>query len=213
MFTLRAVRPLVRLEVRRGFGDALGSSRGADSAGHIPPPNRVAAPFGLKVVGRREHESVIRNPLKSFKSREENIIKNSSFIDYLEKASLKRDIKEVERLIHSLDLLEQLGLHGELNVETLKVIKDYRDQIHVSKHVKEHMIWYYFSQQEWTEEVLEEVSEIYEQEGFIAMESLVVSALKENQIEKQQIEKIKRVFDTKEVKKQINKWEERNIKK
>lgn len=104
-------------------------------------------------------------------------------------------------------------MHGELNVETLKVIKDYRNQIHISKHVKEHMIWYYFSQLEWTEEVLEEVSGIYEQEGFIAMESLVVSALKENQIEKQQIEKIKRVFDTKEVKKQINKWEERNSKK
>ncbi len=43
MFTLRAIRPLVRLEVRCGFGDAIGISRGADSAGHIQLPNRISA--------------------------------------------------------------------------------------------------------------------------------------------------------------------------
>ena len=47
-----------------------------------------------------------------------------------------------------MDLSEQLGLHGELDIETLKVIKDHKDQIDIHKHVKEHMIWYYFSQQE-----------------------------------------------------------------
>ena len=50
-----------------------------------------------------------------------------------------------------MDLSEQLGLHGELDIETLKVIKDHKDQIDIHKHVKEHMIWYYFSQQEWTD--------------------------------------------------------------
>ncbi|MGG1617344.1 hypothetical protein [Paenibacillus sp. NRS-1781] len=74
------------------------------------------------------------------------------------------------------------------------------------------MIWYYFRQQEWTEAVLEEVIKIYEQERFIAMESIIVSSLKEDKVEEHQIEKIRRAFNTKEVKKQIDRWLKRNKK-
>jgi RNA 3'-terminal phosphate cyclase len=59
---------------------------------------------------------------------------------------------------------------------------------------------------------LEEVIKIYEQERFIAMESIVVSALKEDKVGEHQIEKIRRAFNTKEVKKQIDRWLKRNNK-
>lgn len=157
----------------------------------------------------REYRNVIRNPLKSLKEMEEKAIENSLFIHQMETAGLNKEIKELERLIRSLSLSDQLGLHGKLNIQTLEVVKDYRDQINIHKHVKEHMIWYYFSQQEWREEFLEEVINIYGKEGFIAMESIIVSALKEDQVEEHQIETIRKAFDTKEIEKQINKWCER----
>lgn len=141
---------------------------------------------------------------------EERSIENSLFIHQMETAGLNKEIKELERLIRSLSLSDQLGLHSKLSLQTLEVIKDYKDQIDIRKHVKEHMIWYYFSQQEWREAVLEEIIHVYNEEGFIAMESIVVSALKEDQVEEHQIETIRKAFDTKEVKKQINKWLERN---
>jgi hypothetical protein len=61
IFTLRDIRPSVRQKIEvdstRDF-----SSREANSAGHIPLPNRIAAaPPGLKVVGRREYNNVIGN--------------------------------------------------------------------------------------------------------------------------------------------------------
>ncbi|MBP1938665.1 hypothetical protein [Paenibacillus sediminis] len=47
------------------------SSREAESAGHILPPNRIAAATSwLKVEGRREYNNVIgnqRKPLKTIK--------------------------------------------------------------------------------------------------------------------------------------------------
>lgn len=137
---------------------------------------------------------------------------NSLFIHQIETAGLNKKIKEIERLIRSLSLSDQLGLHSKLSLRILEVIKDNKDQIDIHKSVKEHMIWYYFSQQEWREAVLEEVIHVYNEEGFIAMESIVVTALKEDQVEEYQIQTISKAFDTKEVKKQINKWLERKEK-
>ncbi|WP_339324662.1 hypothetical protein [Paenibacillus sp. FSL W8-0194] len=141
---------------------------------------------------------------------EGNTIDLLSVISRIETAASNHHMKELERLIHSLDISDQLGLHGELSLKTLKVIKDHKDQVNINKAVKEHMIWYYFSQQEWSDSILAEVIKIYEQEGFIALESIVISALKENKVLDHQIETIRKAFKTKESIKQIGKWVERN---
>ncbi|OBR68945.1 hypothetical protein A7K91_15065 [Paenibacillus oryzae] len=118
----------------------------------------------------------------------------------------------MERLIKSIDISDQLGLHGELGIEALRTIKDNRDQLNIDESVKEHMIWYYFTKQDWSDSILAEVIKIYEQNSYIALESTVVSALKQGNVEEHQIEIIRRAFNKKEIVKQIGKWLERNQK-
>ncbi|WP_322904772.1 hypothetical protein [Paenibacillus campi] len=116
---------------------------------------------------------------------------------------------KMERLINLLNVSDQLELHGELSFQALKVIKDYRHQLAISDAVKEHVIWCYFSKQSWSDAMLEEVGTIYQETSFMAMESIVLIALKQNKVTEQQVAYIQNVFSTKEVWKQIKRWQER----
>lgn len=136
----------------------------------------------------------------------------SFIIKQIDFAASNRQLEEVDRLIKSLDIVEQMELHGQLNMESLAVIKDHKDLIHINKSVMEHMVWYYFSKQKLSDSILLEVMKIYEEEGFIALESTIVSALKDHKVNEHQIEIIQSRMNTKEVIKQIGKWMERNVK-
>jgi hypothetical protein len=65
IFTLRGIRPSVRHEVRSGIGEAL--QQQGSVIGRTHPHHLTASrpPYGLKVVGRREYNNVIRNPCKN----------------------------------------------------------------------------------------------------------------------------------------------------
>ncbi|GIO13840.1 hypothetical protein J19TS2_33950 [Cohnella xylanilytica] len=58
----------------------------------------------------------------------------------------------------------------------------------------------------WSDEVLSRIIQIYKHETYIALESLVISAIKLDEIEDYQIEMILNVFDTKEIKREVEKW-------
>ncbi len=87
---------------------------------------------------------------------------------------------DIERSIHMLDLSDQLELHSHLSRQALQMIKDHRHELAISDAVKEHMLWYYLSQQEWSYAVLADTIAIYIETSYIAMESIIITALKQS---------------------------------
>jgi hypothetical protein len=62
IFTLRAIWPSVQQKLEVNSGKLLAVAEKRNQLDTSAPPNRIAAaPLGLKVVGRREYNNVIRN--------------------------------------------------------------------------------------------------------------------------------------------------------
>ncbi|MFD1885513.1 hypothetical protein [Paenibacillus wenxiniae] len=140
---------------------------------------------------------------------EVNLISISAIITEIETAAATGQLTDIERFINMLDVSDQLELHSHLSMNTLQIIKNHRHELTISDAVKEHMLWYYLSQQEWSDDVLAETIAIYIESSFIAMESIVIVALKQNRVTEQQVQRIRQAFASKEVTRQIEQWRER----
>ncbi|WP_442600775.1 hypothetical protein [Paenibacillus sp. KN14-4R] len=134
----------------------------------------------------------------------------SSIIKKIDLAATQKNYKELEDLINSMELTEQLGIHSLLNRSTIKVITDNKDIINVHSSAKEHIIWFYFNNLLWSGEVLDQLIDIYKEEHYLALESIVISAIKSDEIELNQISKLESTFNSKEFIKQIERWKQRN---
>jgi len=138
-----------------------------------------------------------------------SITDTTQIVDQINHAATCGQIKKIESFINSMALEEQLGLHGLLNPAAIETIANNIDILNIDRGVKEHIIWYYLSKLNWSDEVLSRIIKIYKHENYIALESLVISAIKLDEVEDYQIEMILNVFDTKEIKREIEKRIER----
>lgn len=102
-----------------------------------------------------------------------------------------------------MDISDQLQLHGQLHLESLKFISEHRDQLNLSDDAIEHIIWFYYSKQEWTDELLLKICEDYKKQPMTALESLIISKLKDDRITTKQFDTIESVFSGKEIKRQL----------
>lgn len=138
-----------------------------------------------------------------------SITDTAQMVEQINHAATCGQIKKIESLINSMALDEQLGLHGLLNPAALETITNNIDILQIERGVKEHIIWYYLSKLNWADELLSRIIQIYKHENFIALESLVINAIKLDEVEDDQIEMILNVFDTKEINREVEKWIER----
>ncbi|KOP67332.1 hypothetical protein AMS62_20330 [Bacillus sp. FJAT-18019] len=134
----------------------------------------------------------------------------SSVIKMIDNAALQQDFKEIEKLIKILDISDQHELHSLLNKKTIEVITEHRGKINIASSVKEHIIWFHFDKLSWSEEMLDQLINIYKEEHYLALESRVISAMKSDEIDVSQIDKLECVFSSLEFKKQIENWKKRN---
>ncbi len=143
------------------------------------------------------------------KPKEMNQINTSAIIVKIEDAALNHHLADLEHWINKLDLSDQLELHRHLSRNALQIIREQRHQLAVNDGVKEHIIWYELSNQPWSDAVLVETIAIYQETSWVAMESIVLVALKKNKATEQQVRYIGDVFASKEVTRQIQRWKER----
>ncbi|KOR90294.1 hypothetical protein [Paenibacillus solani] len=134
----------------------------------------------------------------------------SSVIKMIDNAAIQQDYKEIEKLIKILDISDQHELHSLLNEKTIEVITEHKDKINIASSVKEHIVWFHFYKLSWSDEMLDQLINIYKEEHYLALESRVISAMKSDEIDVSQIEKLECVFSSLEFKKQIENWKKRN---
>ncbi|WP_028596246.1 hypothetical protein [Paenibacillus assamensis] len=143
---------------------------------------------------------------------EEQIIKNIIQIaERINQAAMKNQVKEIETLINEINISEQMGIHSFLDIRGLETITNNKDILNIHPGVKEHVIWLYFCKVEWSDHNFSELIRIYREEKYLALESRIVSALKEDEVNENQIGKIQEVFNSKEIEKQLKKWNERRM--
>ncbi|WP_168124006.1 hypothetical protein [Paenibacillus sp. HB172176] len=109
----------------------------------------------------------------------------------------------IDDLIHSLEIDEQLSIHSILDRETLKYLTENIDKLKINDSVKEHILWSFYSEMEWTDELLVTLIEVYSVDRYIAVESIIVNAIKSDVIQNSQIDKIIKSFENKEIPKQL----------
>ena len=107
-----------------------------------------------------------------------------------------------------LDVSEQLSLHSELPLRVLDILVRLRNKIDVVNNVKEHLVWHYydhllFNNNVIDDSVLEELFICYQEEKYIALESIIINLLKRHKLKGYQVEKIKTVVESREIKKYV----------
>ncbi|WP_435921101.1 hypothetical protein [Paenibacillus sp. DYY-L-2] len=133
-----------------------------------------------------------------------------SIIERIDLAAAQMNYKEIERLINAMDLSDQLEIHSLLNSSTIKAITKNKNEIHIDSSVKEHMIWFYFHGLSWSDKMLDQLIQIYNEEHYLALESIVIRAIKTNEVKMNQIDRMESAFSSKEFQKQIKSWKQRN---
>jgi hypothetical protein len=106
----------------------------------------------------------------------------------------------------TLNTSDQLQLHSQLHFESLKFITEHKDQMNLPNDAIEHIIWFHYSSQEWTDELLLRIIEEYKKEPFIALESLIIRGLKHDSVTTNQYDIIDKFFPGKEIKRQLFFW-------
>ncbi|TYA13510.1 hypothetical protein FRY98_12735 [Paenibacillus faecis] len=135
---------------------------------------------------------------------------SSSIIKMIDIAATQKNYKEIEKLINMMDIRVQHGIHSLLNESTIEVITENKDNINIASSVKEHIIWFHFYKVPWSDEMLDKLIKIYKEERYLALESRVISAIKSDEIDHSQINKLESTFSSKEFIKQIEIWKKRN---
>lgn len=113
-------------------------------------------------------------------------------------------IDKVNKILNQLDISDQLVIHETLTKEATGKIFKYLDEIYVHKHVKEHIVWHYYSQ------IIDEISvvndnfirellnEYYKTESSIII-SLLIKLIKKETLSANQVKLISQNIDSKEV--------------
>ncbi|GIO70414.1 hypothetical protein NYE48_05075 [Paenibacillus sp. FSL M7-1455] len=118
----------------------------------------------------------------------------------------RSDIHKIQDLINSLDISEQLDIHGFLRKIDLEFITTNIDSLEINDGVKEHIVYTILSRTNWSDDLLGEIIKIYQSYGFIAMESLVITAIKQDIITSPQLSLILLIFSgSKAIKKELSK--------
>lgn len=135
---------------------------------------------------------------------------SSSIIKMIDAAATQKNYKEIEKLINVIDIHVQHEIHSLLNESTIEVITENKDSINIASSVKEHIIWLHFYKLSWSDEMLDKLINIYKEERYLALESRVISAIKSDEIDVSQLNKLENTFSSKEFIKQIESWKKRN---
>ncbi|WP_426454368.1 hypothetical protein ACP26L_17305 [Paenibacillus sp. S-38] len=99
---------------------------------------------------------------------------------------------QVEAHLQALELSEQLQIHNLLEVESLRLIYCFRERSSLDDSVLEHLIWRYFQLEltlegnRYTDAFLNELLAEYSRRRWLAVESLVIRALKEDRLSEAQ---------------------------
>lgn len=134
----------------------------------------------------------------------------SSIIKMIDIAAAQKNYKEIEKLINIMNISVQHGIHSLLDESTIEVITKNKDNINIASSVKEHIIWLHFYKLPWSDEMLDQLIKIYKEERYLALESRVISAIKSDEIDVSQINKLESIFSSKEFINQIESWKKRN---
>ncbi|WP_410769516.1 hypothetical protein [Fontibacillus sp. BL9] len=134
----------------------------------------------------------------------------STLIKMIDMAAVQKKYKEIEKQINLMDISDQHEIHSLLHESTIEVITENKDEINIASSVKEHIIWFHFYNLTWSDEMLDQLIKIYKEERYLALESRVVSAIKSDEINDSQIQKLESIFSSKEFRKHIERWKKRN---
>ena len=157
----------------------------------------------------RECQIVIRNTCSDESNQKrgvEEIKSQTEIIQLICQACDRTDINTIQDLINSLDISEQLGIHGYLRKIDLEFITINIDSLEINDGVKEHIVYSNLSRMNWSDKLLGEIVKIYKSYGFIAMESLVITAIKQDIITPTQLKLILLIFSgSKAIRKELTK--------
>jgi hypothetical protein len=120
---------------------------------------------------------------------------------------LQDDRTRLSDLINSLSVSDQLSIHTELDLESLRYITENRENLTLNYNALEHIVWNYYRQLPWSDELLIILLEEFKKERFIALESIIISAIKNDKTTREQIELISPEFTDKEIIRQLFFWE------
>ncbi|MFD0675602.1 MULTISPECIES: hypothetical protein [unclassified Paenibacillus] len=129
---------------------------------------------------------------------------------HIQELVLEDQTELIDKLINSLSISEQLSIHGTLEFSSLEYITRKMGQLTISYSVKEHILWSYYQQLDWSDDMLLKLIQEFRQDNFSALESLVIRAIKNDQVTKEQVNLIFNEFYNKEVERQIYFWSMRN---
>lgn len=108
-----------------------------------------------------------------------------------------------------MPLNEQLDLQQLLPDASLAYILEHRQLLSLRSEVIEHMLWRHYQQSVWSTSLLQELLAEYRRERFIALESVVIEAIKRNKLTEQQAALIIENMPNSEVKRQLLLWQMR----
>lgn len=128
---------------------------------------------------------------------------------HIEEHITRDNIDTVNKKLKMLPSSDQSLLYSILSLESLHYIIKHREQIVLIESIIEDMMWFYYSQQKWTDHLLDQIIDEYEAKPTVGLASIIVSQLKDDHISIKQFELISTIFHDKEIKRQLYFWKVR----
>jgi len=122
---------------------------------------------------------------------------------------VQKELTKLKLLIHSLPLSEQLTLHQYIPVSSLVYLLEHRAQLSLHSGVIEHMMWRYYQQLHWSTAMLQDLLADYQRERFIALQSIVIEAIKNDKLTEDQEKLIVENMSHPEIHRQLLFWQMR----
>jgi len=129
----------------------------------------------------------------------------------LDELAIRDQADSINQRILSLPSSDQLSIHGLLDPGTLEYITVNRGRFTFDDAVKEHIAWAFYRNQEWSDALLLRLIKEYKQDPYVALESIIISAVTRDQATKEQIDLIlQHGPDNEGMRRQIYFWSIRN---
>jgi hypothetical protein len=135
----------------------------------------------------------------------------------LEKGSSSEQLLAANEILRRLDVSEQMEIHNKISVTALRNLFAILHDVTLVPEAKEHITWYYFrelvKQKEGllSDDLLEEIIDYYRRNKYLALESLVIEALKEDRITTKQTIKCTEVFQSRAFNKELLSFQCRSV--
>ena len=123
------------------------------------------------------------------------MVKATEVNKLLERNEIEVDdlILQVNQVLAMMDAHEQMDIHGALSSDGINRVYAIRNKITIHPHAKEHIVWSYFKHRisgkdSLSDDLIQEMLQEYEENKFLAVESLFVDSLKNDVLSLSQIE-------------------------